>query len=141
MNTSVKRAQVKWVDGLKFVGTDHGGHSIVMDTPVISGGDDSAVAPGELVLVSLGGCTGVDVVSVLKRMRVPFRDVKIDIEAEPVETHPKIYKWIKIIYRLFGVADKSKAEKAVKLSQDKYCSVAAMLSKSAEVRYEINFED
>lgn len=141
MTAEVRRAHVKWVEGLKFVGTDHGGHSIVMDSPAKAGGDDSAVAPGELVLVGLGGCTGVDVVNILKKMRVPFRDVKIEIEAEPVETHPKIYRWVKIIYRFFGVADKSKAKRAVELSHEKFCSLAVILSKSAEVSYEIIFED
>lgn len=141
MATEIKKAQVKWVEGLKFVGTGHSGRSIVMDASSKVGGDASAVMPGEMVLISLGGCTGMDVVSILKKMKVPFRDVRVEVEAEPVETHPKIYRWIKITYRFFGVADKNKAERAVKLSQEKYCSVAAILSKSAEVSYEIVFED
>lgn len=141
MSAEIKKARVKWVEKLRFIGTGHGGHSLVMDAPRKAGGDASAVAPGELVLIGLGGCTSVDVVNILTKMRVPFKDIQIEIEAQPAETHPKIYKWIKITYRFTGVKDRAKAEKAVKLSKEKYCSVSAILSKSAEMSYEIIFED
>jgi len=113
MTAEIKKANVKWVEKMKFVGTGYSGHSIVMDTPSASGGDGSAVAPGELVLIGLGGCTGVDVVVMMQKMRVPLRDLKIEIEAEPVESHPKVYKWIKIIYRFYGCDNHEKAKKAV----------------------------
>ena len=141
MAAEIKKANVKWVDKLKFVGTGPSGHSIVMDAPQISGGDGSAVTPGELILIGLGGCTGVDVASMLSKMRVPFRDIKVEIEAEPVDTYPKIYKWVKIIYKFYGCADQDKAKKAVGMSKAKYCSVSAILAKSADVSHEIIFED
>jgi len=141
MPTEIKTANIKWVEKMKFVGTGPSGKSIVMDTPELSGGDGSAVTPGELVLIGLGGCTAVDVVSILNKMRVPLRDLKVDIEAEPVDTHPKTYKRIKIIYKFYGCNDHNKAKKAVGLSKEKYCSVSVMLSKSAEMRHEIVFED
>lgn len=125
---------------MKFVGTGNSGKSIVMDAPAKSGGEGSAITPGELVLVSLGGCTAVDVISILNKMRVAVRDLKIDIEAEAVEEHPKIYRWVKMIYRFYGCEDQAKARKAVGLSKEKYCSVSAILSKSAEVKYDIIFE-
>lgn len=141
MSGEIKKAQVKWVENMKFVGTGSSGKSIVMDAPVKSGGDGSAITPGELVLVSLGGCTAVDVVSILNKMRVAFRDLKIDLEAESVEEHPKIYRWVKMIYKFYGCENQTKARKAVALSKDKYCSVSAILAKSAELKYDIVFEE
>jgi putative redox protein len=126
---------------MKFIGTGDSNRSIVMDVPEKSGGEGSSVAPGELILISLGGCTGVDVISILSKMRVPLRDLKIDIEAEPEKAHPKTYKWIKIIYKFYGCADQAKAKKAVGMSKEKYCSVSVMLSRSADISYEIVFED
>ena len=140
MSGEIKRTRVKWVENMKFVGTGNSGKSIVMDAPAKSGGEGSAITPGELVLVSLGGCTAVDVISILNKMRVAVRDLKIDIEAEAVEEHPKIYRWVKMIYRFYGCEDQAKARKAVGLSKEKYCSVSAILSKSAEVKYDIIFE-
>ena len=141
MGIEIKRAQVKWVENLRFVGVSNSGRSIVMDGPAAVGGDASAVTPGELVFIALGGCTGVDVISILKKMRVSLRDLKIEIEGEPVETHPRIYKWIKLTYRFYGVADRDKARQAVALSQEKYCSVSAIVKKSAELAHEIVFEE
>ena len=141
MGIEIKRAQVKWVENLRFVGVSNSGRSIVMDGLAAVGGDASAVTPGELVFIALGGCTGVDVISILKKMRVSLRDLKIEIEGEPVETHPRIYKWIKLTYRFYGVADRDKARQAVALSQEKYCSVSAIVKKSAELAHEIVFEE
>ena len=141
MAAEVKKARVKWVENMKFVGTGPSGNSMVMDTPPRVGGEGSAVTPGELMLIGLGGCTAVDVVSILNKMRVKFDDLAVDIEAEPVETHPKVYKTIKMYYRFKGCEDQNKAQKAVVMSKDKYCSVSAMLSKTADIDYEIIFED
>jgi putative redox protein len=140
MADQIKHARVKWIENLKFAGTSNSGKSIIMDASADMGGG-SAVTPGELVFLALGGCTGIDVVSILNKMRVPFRDLKIDIEGEPVDTYPKTYKWIKITYRIFGVADKEKARQAVALSQEKYCSVSAIVKQSTELTHEIIFEE
>lgn len=140
MASDIRKAHIKWIERLRFAGMTNSGRALIMDAPQSSGGDGSAPTPGELLLVSLGGCTAVDVVSILNKMRVPFRDLQVDVEGEAVDTHPKIYKSIKITYRIFGVADKSKAEQAVKLSQDKYCSVSAIVGKSAQLSHTIEFE-
>jgi putative redox protein len=136
----IKHAQVKWIENLKFAGTSISGKSIIMDASANMGGG-SAVTPGELVFLALGGCTGIDVVSILNKMRVSFRDLKIDIEGESVDTYPKTYKWIKITYHILGVADKDKARQAVSLSQEKYCSVSAIVKRSTELTHEIIFEE
>ncbi|MCP4584042.1 MAG: OsmC family protein [candidate division Zixibacteria bacterium] len=141
MATEIKKAQIKWVEKLKFVGTGHGGRSLIMDAPEAAGGDGSAVTPGELLLIGLGGCTSIDTISMLNKMRVPFRDLQVEIEAEPVETYPKIYKWVKIVYKFYGCENQAKARKAVGLSKEKYCSVSAIIGKSAELKHEIVFEN
>ena len=138
---AVKNASIKWVERLKFMGTSYSGHSIVMDAPANLDGDGSAATPSELVLMGLGGCTATDVIRILKKMRVPLKDLVIDIEALPVETDPKIYRWIKIVYHFHGCADITKARRAVEMSMNKYCSVSAMLAKSADINYELHFID
>ena len=141
MAGEIKKARVKWIENMKFLGIGPSGKSMIMDAPEKSGGHGSAVTPGELVLIGLGGCTGVDVISMLTKMRVPFRDLQVEVEAEVVEDHPKIYKWVKTTYRFFGCQDEAKARKAVGMSKEKYCSVSAIVGKSAEMTHEIIFED
>lgn len=141
MAAEIKTAKVKWIERMKFIGTGHTGRSLIMDVPEKSGGDGSAVTPAELLLISLGGCTAVDVVTMLNKMRVPLRDLQIEIEAELAETYPKIYKWVKIIYKFYGCGDQAKAKKAVGMSKEKYCSVSAIVGKSAKLSHELVFED
>jgi putative redox protein len=114
------------------------GHEIIMDSDEQFGGKNRGPRPKPLLLVSLAGCTGMDVVSLLKKMRVDFDDFKIDIEADMTEEHPKYYDKLKIIYHLYGKdINKAKVEKAVNLSLERYCGVSAMLSKSSEITFEI----
>lgn len=95
-------------------------------------------SPKRLMLASLAGCTGVDVVMILNKMKVAFSDFSIDTEATLTETDPKIYNWVKLTYKIkLADADKSKMERAVNLSQDKYCGVSAMFKAFATVEMEI----
>lgn len=133
----MKRARVRWVENLKFVGDAPSGHSILMDGPPESGGDNVAVRPGELTLVALGGCTSIDVVSMLKKMRVDFAEFEVVVDAEPAEEHPKVWTKIHVKYIIKGRnIDEAKVKKAIDLSEQKYCSVSAMLKKSAELTYD-----
>ena len=136
----MKRATVKWVENLKFYATAPSGHSIALDGPPEAGGDNSAVRPGELTLVALGGCTGIDVVSILKKMRVDFDSLEILVDGEPRSEHPKSWERIhtKYIFRGPGI-DESKVKRAIELSEEKYCSVSAMLKAGATLTsdYEI----
>lgn len=132
----MKKAVVKWVDGMRFVGLGHANHSIVIDGPADAGGLDSATRPGELVLMALAGCTGIDVVSILNKMHVAFDSFEIGVEAEVAENHPKIYTKIAIEYRIRGKnLPADKLERAIKLSQETYCSVSKQLRPSAEISY------
>lgn len=119
-----------------------GDYTIIMDAAPKVGGNNQGSRPKPLLLTSLAGCTGMDVVSLLKKMRVDFKDFQVDVQGELTEEHPKYYHKIHIIYILKGTGiDRSKVEKAVQLSQDKYCGVSAMLRKSAEITFEIMIEE
>jgi len=137
----MKTARVKWVENLKFIGQAPSGHSIAMDGPVESGGEDSAIKPGEMTLVALGGCTAIDVVSILKKMKVQFDSFEVVVEAEQADDYPKIWTKLHLKYIFKGKnIDQSKVKKAIELSEGKYCSVAAMLRKSAELTWEMAVE-
>jgi len=113
-----------------------------MDTTADDGGDNSGPSPKRMMLASLAGCTGMDVVSILNKMKVVYSNFSIDIDADVTEVHPKIYNRVKIIYKIkIATADKPKMEKAVSLSQDKYCGVSAMFRAFAKVETEIFFMD
>ncbi|MCL5063712.1 MAG: OsmC family protein [Firmicutes bacterium] len=123
---------------MAFEGLSESGHRIIMDASEEVGGENRGVRPMELVLLSLGGCTGMDVVSILRKMRVTYTAFEIEIDADRVLTHPKVYERLMLRYRLEGDrASSDQIIRAVKLSQEKYCSVSAMLARTAEVLVEI----
>ncbi len=99
----------------------------------------TGVRPKALILSALAGCTAIDVVELLRKMRVEFTDFKIDVEAELTEEHPKTYKTVDLVYyvKLTSPADKDKMEKAVNLSQEKYCGVTAMVKAFADLKVRI----
>lgn len=95
-------------------------------------------SPKALLLSGLAGCTGIDVVDVLEKMRVPFADLQVDAEADQTEEHPRVFKDIHLIYRVkTGEENRDKVKKAIDLSLEKYCGVAAMLKKNSNIDYEI----
>ena len=116
-----------------------GNHTVRMDTtPEL--GDDSGASPKQLLLAGLAGCTGMDVASLLKKMRVPFTNFEMDIEAELTEEHPIVFSKIRLKYIFWGEnLDKNKVEKAVNLSKDRYCGVSAMLKKNSPIDYSIEY--
>jgi putative redox protein len=133
----MKTARVKWIENLKFMGEAPSGHSIIMDGSTDVGGDDTAARPGELTLVALGGCTGFDIVSILKKMRVEIDSFEVIVDADQREEHPKTWSKLHLKYIFKGNnIDESKVVKAIELSHEKYCSVSAMLKKSAELTWE-----
>ena len=114
----------KHLNGMAF-SADVNGHLVSMDSS--DDGVQSGASPKRLMLASLAGCTGIDVVSILEKMKVGFSDFSIDVTGILSESHPRIYKQVKITYRIkLADSDKLKMEKAVKLSQEKYCGVSAM---------------
>ncbi len=117
------------------------GHSVPMDAAEDFGGKDSGPRPKPLLLAALAGCSGMDVVSILKKMREPVSWFNIRVRAEQSDGQPKTYTGIVIVYE-FKASDGLKDEnvrKAVELSQEKYCGVSAMLRQAADVSYEIAY--
>jgi putative redox protein len=135
------KVSVNWMEDMAFEANVND-HKIVLDAVEAVGGKNRGPRPKPLALVSLAGCTGMDVVSILKKMRVELDGFNIDVEADLTEEHPKYYNKIKILYKFKGKdLSMEKLEKAVNLSQDRYCGVTAMLSKVADIDYEIIIED
>lgn len=118
------------------------GHIIPIDADERVGGKDRGPRPKPLTLVSLGGCTGMDVISILGKMRVKPDDFSVDVSGELTEEHPKYFNKIHIVYTFKGKdLPIEKLEKAINLSQDRYCGVTAMLDKVAEITHEIIIAD
>ena len=131
----------QWNGGMSFK-NDIDNHEIIVDATNEFGGQNLGPSPKKLLLAGLAGCTGMDVVSILNKMRQPLGFLSIKIEAKLTDEHPKTYSSINIIYR-FKTADnldKGKVEKAIKMSQETYCGVAAMLRKGSIIGYEIIYE-
>ncbi len=129
--------EVIWKKGMYFEANLQG-HSIKIDADKQFGGENNGPTPKPLLLVALGGCTSMDVVSILNKMKVKYTDFSVSVSAEQTDEHPKVYKEIKIIYQINGEnIPFSKIEKAVKLSMEEYCGVYAMLSKVCPIKYEI----
>lgn len=115
-------------------------HHVRMDTSVAGGGDDSGASPKKLLLGALAGCTGIDVSSMLQKMRVPFSDFDIITTADLTEEHPKVFSRIDMIYRIkVDPRHHSKVEKAVNLSMEQYCGVSAMLKKNSPLFFSIEY--
>lgn len=118
------------------------GHQVVMDTTADDGGDNSGPSPKRLMLASLAGCTGMDVVSILAKMKVEFSNFSMDIDAHVTDEHPKYYDQVNLTYKIkVAAADQSKVEKAVSLSQEKYCGVTAMFKAFAKLETKIIYLD
>ena len=131
---------LNWNEKMKFTAHTESNHEVVMDSSPNVGGEDTAARPMEVLLVALGGCTAMDVISILEKMKTPPKDFKIEIDYTKAKEHPKIYTSIHLKYIFYVKLPKENAEKAVNLSQTKYCSASAMLRKSAEITYELVFE-
>lgn len=126
-----------WAGKMKF-DTEVNGHHIILDAAEEVGGENAGPRPKALMLSALAGCTGMDVVSILKKMKVEPEYFNIKIEADLTEEHPKVYSKVHIIYEFKGKdLEIEKLQKAIELSQEKYCGVSAMYKKAMEVSYEI----
>jgi len=124
--------RVKWIDGMRFVATDSMGHSIVMDASKQVGGEGSGFSPLQLLLAALGGCTGIDIVDIMRKQRQRIDDLEILVSGERVEEPPRVYSNIRVEYRVKGKGVEERAlKRAIRLSEEKYCSVGAMLRAKA----------
>lgn len=132
-----KAIKINWVQNMAFE-ADIDGHKLMMDASEKVGGHNQGPTPKLLLMVSLGGCTAMDVISLSKKMRQEIEGFEIELEGDITEEHPMRYEAIKLIYKFKGKnLDKSKIEKAVGLSQEKYCGIIATLEDSVKLSYEI----
>lgn len=121
---------------MEFRGTASSGHTIVMDADEKAGGGNAGFRPMELLLVGFGGCSGMDVVSILRKKRQQITGLEINVKGEKVDSYPKVYKDVHIEYVVKGkTVDKEAVERAINLSLEKYCSVGATLAKSGTITH------
>ncbi|RLG72120.1 MAG: hypothetical protein DRO11_02910 [Methanobacteriota archaeon] len=125
---------VRWVGNMQFVATDHMGHSLVMDIPKELGGGGTGFTPVQLLLVALGGCTGIDIINILEKQRQRVVGLEIKVCGERKPDPPRVYSKIHIEYTVKGEnLDEKAVKRAIELSEGKYCSVGAMIRKEVEL--------
>ena len=128
---------VNWIDGMLMVGKSHSGHSITMDGPPEIGGNNLGVRPMEMLLLGVAGCTMIDVVTTLKKMRQDLTNCETKLSAERADEHPKVFTDIHIQFIVKGQdLDPKKVEKAITLSAEKYCSASIMFGKTASITHD-----
>jgi len=125
-----------WTDNHRFVGESSSAHGIVVD-----GDKKTGNSPMELILIGLCGCTGYDVANILTKKREPFTSLEVRAEAERAPNPPAVYTEIKLIYKVGGKVSHKAVEDAVRLSQEKYCSVSAMLEETARITAQIRYAE
>jgi putative redox protein len=130
----VTEAKATWIDEHRFVGASSSSHGIVVD-----GDKKTGNSPIELVLIGLCGCTGYDVASILTKKREPFSSLEVSAKAERAAEPPGVYTSIQLLYKVGGKVSRKAMEDAVRLSKEKYCSVSAMLAKTAKITAEIEY--
>ena len=129
-------AKTIWTDSERFLGSASSGHAMVMD----AGKEKTASSPMELVLIALCGCTASDVVGILRKKRERFTGLEVNAQAERASGYPAVYTEIRLTYRVRGQVSQKAMEDAVRLSKEKYCSVSAMLEKTAKITYTIEYD-
>ncbi|MEH7400238.1 MULTISPECIES: OsmC family protein [Bacillaceae] len=132
------KTSIKWDGKLAFSGIAPSGHEIKMDTAESLGGDNSAPTPVELLINAVAGCTAIDIVLILEKMRLKLTSFEIEVNGERAEEHPKRFTDIHLHYILGGELDTEKVRKAIKLSKDKYCSVAHSLNANITASFTLN---
>lgn len=127
-------AKAVWKGGMSFDGSAGSGFTLPMGASSDVGGADDGFRPLELLLVGLAGCTAMDVISILKKKRQEVTDFSVSVQAERANDHPKVYTKINLEYKIAGKGlDRAAVERAIELSETKYCSAQAMLGKTAQI--------
>jgi len=136
MKVEIKRVN----DAYHMEATGSGNVPVHIDAAPAIGGVDAGVRPTELILMGLGGCSAVDIISILKKQRQDLKDFRISIDAQRKDATPAVFEKIHLTYFFSGKLEESKVERAIELSMKKYCSVTAMLEKTAEITYSFRIE-
>lgn len=136
------QAQVRWNGKMGFVGVSGSNHALVMDVRKESGGDGTAPSPMELVLMALAGCSGVDVAQIVQKKRLKVRDFQVFVQGERAEEHPRVFTKVELTYVFEGEGLTMKPlEDAVRLSLEKYCSVAGIVGKTAQIYWKVEIKE
>ncbi len=133
----MQTARVQWVGKERFVAQSPSGHLVALDTDRAANG---APGPMELLLVALGACTATDVISILAKMRQKLESLEVEVSGERAEEPPRVWTKLEIVYKLRGILDEAAVQRAIQLSEEKYCSVAATLRKTAPISYRIEID-
>jgi putative redox protein len=137
-----KTAYLKQIKGITFAGKTGSNHWITMDGPEEFGGSNAGIRPKELLLLALAGCTASDVVAILTKKRTPLEDFEINIKADISDEHPQVFTKIDLEYVFYGKDLNAKdIERAIELSQTKYCAVTAMLEKAIEIKHSYRIQE
>lgn len=132
------KSTITWTGDMAFTGTTPSGHELRMDAAPEVGGQNSGARPTELLLYSLAGCTGIDIVMILKKMRLELTGFAMNVEGTRADTEPKKFTDFHIHYLVEGNLPEEKVVRAIQLSKDKYCSVSHSLSANIVASYSIN---
>jgi putative redox protein len=133
------KSRVKLVEGMTFMAESGSGHAVVLDASPDIGGRNLGPRPMEMLLMGLGGCTSIDVMLILRKSREQVTDCVVELEAERAPTDPKVFTSIHLRYVVTGRGlDRNKVERAIKLSEEKYCSATAMLSGTATITHSLD---
>lgn len=132
----MNNAKIRLVGGMHFAGKADSGHEVLMDAPASVGGNDKGSRPIELLLISFGGCSGMDVISILRKKKQDVTDLEINVKGEQASDYPHKYTSIHIEYLIKGRDISEEAVKrSIELSLDKYCAVGATLGAGAEITH------
>ncbi len=129
------KARMSWNGGRRFVGEPDSGHAVVMDSSSPDNPKSTAATPVEMVLMALCACTGMDIVSILEKMRVPLDSLEVMAEGDRRDAHPRVFTEIRVRYRVVGDVPEEKLKRAVELSAETYCSVGAMLAAGVKISH------
>lgn len=136
-----EEVKVSWLENMAFEATVNG-HKIILDAADAVGGENRGPRPKPFMLTALAGCTGMDVISILKKMRVEVKDFNVTVEGDLTEEHPKQFSKMNVIYEFTGTdLPLEKLQKAVSLSEERYCGVSAMYRKVIELTSEIRIKE
>ncbi|MCK5287203.1 MAG: OsmC family protein [Thermodesulfovibrionia bacterium] len=128
------KSKITFTDGMQFVGVADSGHAVVMDAPASVGGNNTGANPMELLLMAFGGCSGMDVISILRKKKQNVSKLELDVEGEMAKDHPHMYTSMHIEYMVTGKnISEDAVKRAIELSLEKYCSVGATLGKAAKI--------
>ena len=136
----MNEVSVQWIDKFTFSASTGSGHQLTLDSKPAENEISAGPTPMEMLLVGLAGCTAIDIVNILQRQRQDLQGLKVLVKGLRAEVNPKVYTEITVEYVVKGDVDEQKLQKAIALSEDKYCSASAMMNKVARIKHSYRIE-